>query len=840
VSPDDILRGGQIGRWRIVRLIATGGFSWVFEVEDPNSRKRLALKVLKPEAAKGEEYRRFWREAKILAALDDPHLVAIVMLDRDEPLGVDYYVMELLTGCPLAQLLKESEPSADRVIEIFLGALRGLARLHAVRPPVIHRDIKPANIQITADGRAKVLDLGIAGTQRDPGNQTVSGADDTYTTTATFKGTPKYASPEQLQILPLDTSSDVFSMGLCLFEALEGRHPYSDQPDLPTVSYQSVLGFYARLEARSKELSLNFRRTPKPIQSVVRRALSLRPQDRYRNAAEMGRALAAAAQGGADPSPPDDPDGPSQSWVRLAAGATGLALVLVAGIGVYLWVQENRDTVPRPPEPTEQPTPSRAIEPAPVAGPSAEQERLRSEAAEVAAEVERLRTEGSADTDDATNVIERKQEGDHLWAQERFQEAQTAYGKVVNLGNQVIELAIGEDLARKKAAAEQAREQALPSLPELNAATEWGAAEELLHQAQRAESERRKADAAKEYTSAREAYAVAGAQAEKTLAAAQAGEKAALNARARLTGKGDCAAIGEPPEAKKACGAGVGALADGSVALDARNAPSALKSFEVAKRSFEEAKRLIESASPPIASNRPPTLSLSPAGALSLERGKTQTIHANPRDPEGKGVEVTFTIREPGGTRRTSSGAALRFQPELNGEYRIEAVGTDVEGARSQAATLVVSVIEPKASGGGTLGGGDSDVTAEVRKTLEEYADAISSYDLDALRTIAPSVAGFLAPSMTKCTTEHAGSLAASVTPLETPEFPTSDRARQRFSQRIDCVTRDGTLSEINKEVLVATLSRRADGWYIDEIRPAEKKPKPRRTPLAPPRRPRH
>jgi hypothetical protein len=822
VNPDEILRRGRVGRWRVVRLIAEGGFSFVFEVEDERSGKRLALKMLKPEAAKGEEYRRFWKEAKILAAQDDPHLVAIVMLDSDEELGVDYYVMELLTGRTLAQLLKESEPPAERVVEIFLGALRGLARLHAVRPPVIHRDIKPVNIQITADGRAKVLDLGIAGTQRDDGGQTVSGADDTYTTTATFKGTPKYASPEQLQILGLDTSSDVFSMGLCLFEALEGRHPYSDQPDLPTVSYQSVLGFYARLEASRKELSLNFRRTPKAMQSVVRKALSLRPADRYRTALEMRRALAAAAQGrdfttGARPSDRESTReaSSSQRWLPLAAGATGLALVLVAGIGVYLVIRDGRggetdgtqvSTATQAGRPTAAPT----VERPPLEGPTGAQEQARSDAAAVVAEVERLRTEGSADADDAARVIERQHEGDARWSARRFADAERAYRAAISEGNQVIHGARDRSLAQQRQAAEQSRAAADEANADENAPTEWSSAEALLGQARSAAAE----DAGRLYASARDAHEAARTQAEKALGAAQAGEKSALAARARLPGKGDCGAIDEP-KAKRACGTGASALADGSAALDAKNAASALESFQVAKRNFDDARRLIPSEPRPIASNRPPTLSLTPSGSLSLERGKTRTIQADPRDPEGKAVEVTFTIREPGGTRRTSSGENLSFQPDQKGDYRIEAVGTDAEGARSQPAILVVTVIEPKSSGGGTTGRGvDPDVTAAVRQTLDEYADALSNCEVDTLRTVFPRVVPLFRSYMTAdC------KLAASVTAVGQPELLNGgDRARQQISQSIHTVTKEGERLRLVEGPAVATLTRRADGWYIDSI----------------------
>src|SRR3990172_458106 len=105
IQPEQIQR---VGRWPVRRFIGAGGFSLVFEVEDEKLRVRRALKLLKPEAAEGEGFKRFWREARILASLDDSHLVRIYELDRDSETGLDFYVMELLTGRDLAKILKES------------------------------------------------------------------------------------------------------------------------------------------------------------------------------------------------------------------------------------------------------------------------------------------------------------------------------------------------------------------------------------------------------------------------------------------------------------------------------------------------------------------------------------------------------------------------------------------------------------------------------------------------------------------------------------------------------------------------------------------------------------
>jgi hypothetical protein len=189
-------------------------------------------------------------------------------------------------------------------------------------------------------------------------------------------------------------------------------------------------------------------------------------------------------------------------------------------------------------------------------------------------------------------------------------------------------------------------------------------------------------------------------------------------------------------------------------------------------------------------------------------------IRADARDPEGKGVEVTFTIREPGGTRRTSSGTTLRFQPGKKGDYRIEAVGTDADGVRSHPVILLASVLEPPPPPPRMSGCGDSNATAAVAQTLKEYADAISGCDVDALRTIYPGAVPLLGRYMTDC------KLAASVSAVGTPDLLNGGgRARQQISQSIHTVTREGKRIPLAEGPAVATLSCRADGWYIDSIR---------------------
>jgi tetratricopeptide (TPR) repeat protein len=301
----------QIGPYPVRRFHAEGGMSWVFEVEDTRFGARRALKLLKPEAAVGDEFQRFEQEARMLAQIDHPNLITIYDFGRDEETGCHYYTMNLIEGPPIAQL---EAVSSEETCRYFLDALSALAQLHA--RGIVHRDIKPQNIFLSPDGRAILGDLGIA---------RVEGASG-LTRTGTAIGTPLYMSPEQARGRPVGPQSDVFSVGLSLYRVLTGKTVYDEAEDVDSTSGQDVLMYLGSLLRTRREFEFGFRSgVPAAVQDVVRRACRLEPENRYPDARAMYEALLEAQRA---PSEAEPSRGVS---ARAVAVAAVFALLVAAG-----------------------------------------------------------------------------------------------------------------------------------------------------------------------------------------------------------------------------------------------------------------------------------------------------------------------------------------------------------------------------------------------------------------------------------------------------------------------------------------------------------------------------
>jgi hypothetical protein len=313
----------QIGPYTVERFIDAGAFAWVFEVVDPKfSGRRLALKMLKPEAAAGEEFRRFQSEARLLAQIDHPNLVTIFDFGKDETTGNFYYVMTFVDGPTLKERLKEGPISVDEAVPIFVSVLDGLARLH--ENGVVHRDIKPANVLLGLDGRARLADLGIARVQAEGGQ----------TRTGVAVGTALYMSPEQARGRSVDERSDLFSLGLSLYQTLTGRAIYDYVESLDSSSGMDVLMYIGSLVHTSSEFDVRFESdstVPVAIQRAILKSLRLDPEERFESATQMCDALREAMEG-----PVGVPTAPGLSI--KAVGVVGGALALViALVGTYFF-----------------------------------------------------------------------------------------------------------------------------------------------------------------------------------------------------------------------------------------------------------------------------------------------------------------------------------------------------------------------------------------------------------------------------------------------------------------------------------------------------------------------
>ena len=246
----------HVGPYRVTRYVDEGAFAWVFEVVDPKFEgRRLALKMLMPEAAAGEEFRRFESEARLLAGIDHPNIVTIFDFGKSEHQGNFYYTMTFVDGETLRERLARGPLPLEEACRICIEILDGLAYLHDKR--IVHRDIKPANVLLGKDGRSRLSDLGIARVETERSK----------TRTGTAVGTALYMSPEQARGRPVDTRSDLFSVGLTLYEALTGNIAYDHVDSVDSSSGMDVLIYIGGLDQqKNAEFKLVF--PPSPLVSL--------------------------------------------------------------------------------------------------------------------------------------------------------------------------------------------------------------------------------------------------------------------------------------------------------------------------------------------------------------------------------------------------------------------------------------------------------------------------------------------------------------------------------------------------------------------------------------------
>ncbi|MGH9267314.1 MAG: protein kinase domain-containing protein, partial [Acidimicrobiales bacterium] len=266
------------GRYELVRLVARGGMADVYLAHDLTLDRRVALKVLFPELSVDPTFvERFRREAQAAANLSHPNIVSVY--DWGEHDGTYFIVMEFIEGRTLWQLLKaEGMLLADRAADIGAEVAAALAFAH--KRGVVHRDIKPGNVLLSPSGQVNVADFGIAraiSTDRD------------LTQTGAVMGTATYFSPEQAQGERLDGRSDVYSLGIMLFEMVTGRPPF--QGDNPVaVASKHVRDAVPRPRSVNPDI-------PPAFEAIILQAVAKNPNDRYASAEEFQGDLVRFRQG---------------------------------------------------------------------------------------------------------------------------------------------------------------------------------------------------------------------------------------------------------------------------------------------------------------------------------------------------------------------------------------------------------------------------------------------------------------------------------------------------------------------------------------------------------------
>ena len=214
----------HLGHYEIESEIGRGGMGVVYRAFEPALNRHVAIKELSPSLAHDPQLvERFLREARSMASLADPHIIQIYYIGTDEATAQPFFAMEFVEGESLSTILKrDGKLSVENTLRILQQTAQGLATAHDAG--VIHRDIKPGNLMLSERGQIKIADFGIALATKDVSKK--------LTTTGEFVGTPGYLSPEVCLGKPIDQRSDIFSLGIVMFEMLSGRAPFSDESPL--------------------------------------------------------------------------------------------------------------------------------------------------------------------------------------------------------------------------------------------------------------------------------------------------------------------------------------------------------------------------------------------------------------------------------------------------------------------------------------------------------------------------------------------------------------------------------------------------------------------------------
>ena len=351
---------GRLGRYVVESELGRGAMGVVYRARDPRIDRLVAIKTLVPDVADEDLVRalkeRFLNEGRAAGRLSHPGVVAVYDADEDAATGTAYLAMEFVDGPDLRRLLRDGLSPA-RLVEIVREVAAALD--HAHQRGVVHRDVKPANILVDAQGRARITDFGIARL-----------ASSTMTRAGEFLGTPAYMAPEQILGDPVGPATDIFALGVLLYEGLTGTRPFVGD-SMPATTHSIVNKEPLPPSQARASISPLF-------DAVIAKALAKKPDDRFASAGALGEAAAIALAGGLDETVMATPKR------RAAASATkpgqpapgrgrrtlllGLAAILLLAPGAYV-VNQLLSDASATPESAAPPADDPVTPPKPVAKP---------------------------------------------------------------------------------------------------------------------------------------------------------------------------------------------------------------------------------------------------------------------------------------------------------------------------------------------------------------------------------------------------------------------------------------------------------------------------------------
>ena len=331
----------KIGRYEIKSELGRGGMATVYRAYDPSFDREVAIKVLPREMLHDTQFRsRFEREIKMVAGLEHPAIVPVYDVGNED--GQPYFVMRYMTGGSLSGWIEKGKFSIQDTARVIEKIAQGLAYSH--KKGIIHRDLKPDNILFDGNGDPFISDFGVAKFAESTGGLTGSGT----------IGTPAYMSPEQAQGAEVDSRSDVYGLGVIIYQMLSGQQPYSADTPMGVV--------VKHITEPVPEILKVLPDLPPEIDTIIKTSMAKDKTTRYPNTVELAKALNLVAFGNEGNitfnTNPGLRSGVYSAATQQSRGKTGLVVagvvVLVAVIGLFLL--RNQLFTPEPPTPTPMPT----------------------------------------------------------------------------------------------------------------------------------------------------------------------------------------------------------------------------------------------------------------------------------------------------------------------------------------------------------------------------------------------------------------------------------------------------------------------------------------------------
>ncbi|MDX9787855.1 MAG: serine/threonine-protein kinase [Desulfobacterales bacterium] len=327
----------KYGRYEIQKELGKGAMGVVYQAHDPEIDRRVALKVLRPDRVTSEDFlQRFLKEAKAIGRLSHPHIVTVYDVGRDH--DTVYIAMEFLEGRPLDEIFKGNPLRLEEIIHIGIQVAAALDYGHS--QGIVHRDIKPSNIMLAPNGDIKITDFGIAHIEDTAAPQ--------LTQAGEILGTPVYMSPEQVKGQPVDGRSDLYSLGVILYEMSTGRRPFSGN-NLAAIFHAITGEEPAEPIAAEPFVACGASRA---LSDLILKCLNKDPGKRFQSGQSMVEALSACLSTDSGTKSVNQPLSRKTAKRRAFAIAAVCTLIVAAGL---IWFLSGHTPLVTPPAPISRP-----------------------------------------------------------------------------------------------------------------------------------------------------------------------------------------------------------------------------------------------------------------------------------------------------------------------------------------------------------------------------------------------------------------------------------------------------------------------------------------------------